>query len=131
MSNPIVHFSIVGKDVDALARFYTETFGWGSPRHPDPASSFLQTGEAGDLTGVVKPQEQGDPTPRVTVWVEVDDIDSVLARIEALGGSAAGAPTVLSQGPRIARFADPEGNVMGLVERGREKFDEFQARSSR
>ncbi|MET7331186.1 VOC family protein [Nonomuraea sp. NPDC005650] len=131
MSNPIVHFSVVGQDPDALARFYTETFGWGSPRHPDPASSFLQTGEAGDLTGVVKPDELGDPTPRVTMWIEVDDLDAALRRIEALGGRAVGATAVLSQGPRVARFADPEGNVMGLAERGREKFAEFQEQEAR
>ncbi|HKS98520.1 MAG TPA: VOC family protein [Rugosimonospora sp.] len=131
MGNPIVHFSIVGRDPGALTRFYTEAFGWASPPHPDPVSAFLQTGVAGDLTGVVKPEELGDAAPRVTLWVEVADIDAVLRRIEALGGTAVGAPTALRRGPRVARFADPEGNVVGLVEAGRATFQEFQAQLTR
>jgi uncharacterized protein len=52
----------------------------------------------------------------IVVYLRVDDIDDALARAEALGGTRVMEP---AQTPvsRIAAFADPDGNFIGLLSR--------------
>lgn len=130
MGDPVVHFSVLGKDAGALAEFYAGAFGWERAKHPDPASSFLLPGTPDGVTGVVKPEDRGDPRSRITLWIEVDDIDATLVRVECLGGTTTSAPAELDRGPRVAQFADPEGNIMGVTERGRETLRRYRATES-
>jgi predicted enzyme related to lactoylglutathione lyase len=53
---------------------------------------------------------------RVSVYIQVDDPDAYLKKVEAAGGEVL-MPTaeVPGGGVTIAMFKDPQGNVMGLV----------------
>lgn len=55
-------------------------------------------------------------TPNVTFYVGVRDLDASLRKIEQGGGRTVLAPTDVHGEAKIALFADPEGNVVGLVE---------------
>ena len=59
---------------------------------------------------------QGEPM--VTVYVEVADLDSTLKQAEALGGKTVMPPMDVPGGPKLAQFADPDGNVIGLTQAG-------------
>jgi predicted enzyme related to lactoylglutathione lyase len=47
--------------------------------------------------------------------VQVDDLQAALDKAESLGGKTVMAPDQVPGGPALAMFADPEGNVIGLV----------------
>jgi predicted enzyme related to lactoylglutathione lyase len=51
----------------------------------------------------------------VTFYVESDDLKASLDKAESLGGKRVMEPMDIPDGPAIAMFADPQGNVVGLV----------------
>jgi len=51
----------------------------------------------------------------VTFYVETNDIKASLAKAESLGGKVVQEPMDIPDGPTIALFADPQGNVIGLA----------------
>lgn len=56
---------------------------------------------------------QGEP--RVSFSIQVKDLESTLAAVEAAGGRAVVAPHEAAPNVWVAEFADPEGNVLGLI----------------
>lgn len=115
MSNPVVHFEVLGQDAEALQGFYRDAFDWKvDPVMPGYAMAYPNEG-AGINGGVGA--AQGGPG-HVTFYVEVEDPEATLARIEGLGGKRVQDPMDIPEGPTIALFADPEGHVVGLVKSG-------------
>ncbi|MEK7217098.1 MAG: VOC family protein, partial [Chloroflexota bacterium] len=51
----------------------------------------------------------------VTVYVQVDDLDAYLKKAESLGGKTLMPPTEIPGVVTMAMFADPEGNVIGMI----------------
>jgi predicted enzyme related to lactoylglutathione lyase len=51
----------------------------------------------------------------VTIYIQVDDLDAKLAEIAALGGHTVVPPTQINDDMTFAMFADPSGNVVGLL----------------
>jgi predicted enzyme related to lactoylglutathione lyase len=68
--------------------------------------------EVGGIAGGIG----GGDTARVTFYIHVSDIDSYLRQIEANGGKTIVPRTVIPDIVTFANFADPQGNVVGLVE---------------
>jgi predicted enzyme related to lactoylglutathione lyase len=111
MGNSVTWFEVVGKDGAALQRFYSEAFGW---QLQDPANMgyyMLQQPEKGIGGGVGQSQ---DGQGQVTFYVEVDDPQAALDTIEGLGGKTV-VPVTEMEMVTFAQFADPEGNVVGLL----------------
>jgi predicted enzyme related to lactoylglutathione lyase len=54
----------------------------------------------------------------VTFYVEVADLAGALKKAQALGGKTVMEPHAVPGGPEIAMFADPDGNVIGLLKAG-------------
>ena len=52
----------------------------------------------------------------VTFYIDVDNLESSLAAVESAGGSTVSGRTQVGPEVYVAMFADPEGNVVGLVE---------------
>jgi uncharacterized protein len=116
MGNPVVHFEIVGKDPQALQRFYSDAFGWRMEGGL-PTYRMAYTGGEGGIDGGVGAAPDGEAT-RVTVYVQVEDLDAALRTIERLGGSRVAGPTDVPDGPIFALFTDPAGNLVGLLKAG-------------
>jgi predicted enzyme related to lactoylglutathione lyase len=112
MPNPVVHFEVLGKDADALKRFYGDTFQW-ELESVMPTYAMVKTGGENDVAGGVGATPDGDG--HVTFYIEVADLDAALAQVAANGGSTVQPPMDVPGGPSIALFADPEGHVVGLV----------------
>ena len=72
----------------------------------------MPTGEGGVGVGIGADPEQ--PT-RVTVYMQVPDLDEALGKAESLGGHIVMPPTVIPDMVTFALFSDPAGNVVGLV----------------
>ncbi len=116
MGSPVVHFEIVGKDAQALQRFYSDAFGWRMEGGL-PTYAMAYTGGEGGIDGGVGAAPDGGAS-RVTIYVQVEDLDAALRTIESLGGSRLVGPTDVPGGPVFALFTDPAGNVVGLLEAG-------------
>jgi predicted enzyme related to lactoylglutathione lyase len=113
MAHPVVWFEVMGKDADKLQGFYGELFGWKMKIDNPMKYGVVTTGSDKGIPGGVGQQEPGGK-PYVTFYVETSDLAATLARAEKLGGRTILPPTELPN-VTLAMFADPEGQVIGLV----------------
>lgn len=103
MGNPVIHFEIRSSDAQRQATFYSELFGWelgGADENLMNYRMIDTKAEAGIGGGMVP--AQGGFTPGITVYVQVDDLETALNRAQSLGASTVVPPTKLP-GPRILR----------------------------
>ena len=127
MGNPVMFFEIAGKDGEALREFYNSLFdewiilpfGWKTTHFPndifaiDPTPAPLS--DEG-IKGHIYPLPDGsDFSNRISIFIQVEDLQETLNKIEERGGKTLVQPQVLpdSMGS-IAMFSDPGGNVIGL-----------------
>ena len=115
MSNPTVHFEVLGKDQEGLKSFYTELFGWrttdATSASGDPYA--MVEAEDGGIGGGIGRARDGIEG-HVTFYVHVDDLEAAVSNAESMGGTRLTEPMDITTGGRIAHFADPEGHVIGL-----------------
>ena len=101
----------MGKDAIALQAFYARVFGWklGEPM-PEFGNYSILDNESKGISGGM-----GDGDPRVTVYIEVDDPQACLDAALQAGATVVMPVTKVTEGTIIALFADPAGNVTGLL----------------
>lgn len=116
MPHPVTWFEITGNDSNKLLSFYKSVFDWKveSAPMPDGSSYHMVAGEEGGIGGGIS---QGPGGGHVTVYVEVDDPDAYLKKVEAAGGRTLVPTTDVPDMVTFALFADPEGHMIGLVKR--------------
>jgi uncharacterized protein len=122
MGQPVVHFEIIGKDAEALQRYYSELFGW-EINADNPMQYGIVDREAnlnpdgiGIGGGVGRgPEGYGG---HMTVYVEVPDVEEALVQAERLGGTRMMGPDEPMEGLVIGMFNDPEGNLVGVIKSG-------------
>ena len=121
MSGRVVHFEIPFDDGDRARKFYADAFGWNVTEIPDMHYTIVQTGpttdegfpaEVGFIGGGMLKRES--PTDRPVITIDVDDIDTALAKIESLGGTTILGRQNVGEMGYAAYFKDVEGNLMGL-----------------
>lgn len=115
MPNPIVHWEIAVKDGAKAKEFYSKLFGWkiGEPAMPAMMNyREVDTGGEGLNGGIFQPE--GDVPNYVTIYVQVDNLQACLDKVQALGGRAIVPPTPIPEMGAFAMFMDPEGNVLGI-----------------
>ena len=113
---PVVHVEILGADAPRLQRFYAELFGWKITLNPVGYGYVpVAPTQPGTLTGGIGPSLQKQPL--AVFYVKVADPAAVLKKVEALGGRIVMPPVDVPGDITFARFADPEGNVIGIVRR--------------
>ena len=120
VARPVVHVEVRGLDSPGLQEFYRQVFGW--ERNDDLSIGDYAVAEIGDgpLTVGIGPVPDWKARS-AKFYIQVDDIDEALARIEAAGGRAVMPRT---EGPKFGAshilvftsFIDPAGNEVGLVE---------------
>jgi predicted enzyme related to lactoylglutathione lyase len=112
MANPVVHFEVVGADGARLQQFYGDLFDWKVNADNPMSYGIVDNGGDGINGGV---GESPDRKGHVTWYVQVDRIDDCLRKAEDLGGKTV-MPRTEMEMVTMALLADPEGNVVGLVE---------------
>jgi len=111
MTNPIAHFDIIGKDAIRLQAFYAAVFDWKlSPSMPEMGNYSLFDNEGQGIGGGI-----GEGDPRVTVYIQVDDLQAYQERVIQAGGQMLMPATQVTDTVTIALFADPAGNTTGLL----------------
>ncbi|HYY88562.1 MAG TPA: VOC family protein [Chloroflexota bacterium] len=114
MSQPIVHFEIMGKDAVRLRKFYADLFSWkiGDPM-PDMGMYAMVDASSSGVAGGIGQEQDG--STRVTVYVQVPDLQATLDQAVELGGKVVMPPMDIPGVVSLAQFADPDGNIIGLV----------------
>jgi len=112
MGNPVVHFEVVGSDGPKLQDFYGKLFDWKIKSDNEMNYGIVDNGGEG-INGGVGQNPQGGG--HLTWYVQVDDINDYLQKAEGMGGKTV-MPRTEMEMVTFAMFADPEGNVVGLVE---------------
>ncbi|MFF5899990.1 VOC family protein [Streptomyces argenteolus] len=110
---------ILTADQKSLAHFYTQLFGAEEIfRIPEKGPTFYLGLRIGDTElGLVADAGTEDrAAPRILLSIGVADVDEMLARVEALGGSVRGAPNDMPWGQRVAHICDPDGNPVNLTQ---------------
>jgi len=124
---PVVHFEVIGRDMQTLETFYTSLFGWKIDANNPMNYGIITREDNLNLQGVgigggimaLPPEMAADAGGHVTFYVEVPDVGAALDKAESLGGQKLHGPdTVPGGGPTLGQFADPEGHLVGLVQSG-------------
>ncbi len=113
MGNPVVHFEVQAKDPEKAQQFYAELFDWKIDANNPMNYGMVDTGAGEGAQGGIGGAPDG--TTRVTWYVQVPDPEAALNKAEELGGRRINDPMEVPDGPTIAHFADPEGNMVGLI----------------
>jgi predicted enzyme related to lactoylglutathione lyase len=114
--------SILAQDIDAVARFYQDVFGFeeiGAYRTPvfralaaRPVLLGIHGPEAYELVGLVGCHDRRGVTSMVNFEVDSrDEVGALAAQVVTQGGRLIKAPFVTYYGAFQAVLADPEGNV--------------------
>jgi len=110
---------VVTADLDRLLAFYTELLGARElMRFPEDGPVFYvglalgdsELGLSSDASVVA-----GEPG-RMLLSIEVDDVDALLPKVAALGGTATSDANDMPWGQRVAHIKDPDGNVVNLTQ---------------
>jgi hypothetical protein len=112
MGAPITWFEINTSDSKAVRDFYADLFGWNMQVVEEANYALVDTGTEGGIGGGIG-EAQG--ANQVVFYVEVDDPQAYLDRIEKAGGTTVVPVTEVPGMVTFAQFADPQGNVIGLV----------------
>ncbi len=122
MSQPVVHFEIIGTDPAKLRSYYHELFGWQFETGDAATEAVSEAGNygfvsesttGGGINGGVG--GGGGYERRVLFYVGVPDVEAALEQAESLGGTRRmgpeGAPGTLV----VGQFTDPEGHLIGVA----------------
>jgi uncharacterized protein len=114
MSHSVTWYEIQVVDLEAAKTFYGEVFGWTFEAWGE---SFV-VAMAGDQMVCGLDLVEGDTSPagrHVRVYLDVDDMEETLARIEKAGGEVVAARTAVpGDNGWLATFADPSGLKLSL-----------------
>jgi uncharacterized protein len=118
MAAPVTHFEISARDSKRAHEFYKSLFGWSLESMTDASTGMsygmVDTGVKMGINGGIFQAPQG-AQPGVTFYVQVEDVQSHLDRVAALGGRVVVPITTVSNMVTFAQFADPDGNVVGII----------------
>ncbi|MER5334037.1 VOC family protein [Micromonospora sp. NPDC002717] len=112
-------------DVDRAQRFYADTLGLRVSRD-DAMGGLLTLHVAGDRDILVYPKDDHTPATYTVLNFPVDDIDRAVdeltgrgVRFERYPGMPQDDKGVMrGQGPSIAWFTDPAGNILSVLQEG-------------
>ena len=112
MPHPVIWFEVVGKDIDGLKKFYGDLFDWNVDASNPMNYGMIMDNDEGISGGI---GGAPDGAARVTWYVQVPDVDEHLKKANELGAKTITEPMDVPEGPRLAHFADQDGNVVGLM----------------
>lgn len=125
MSQPVVHFEIIGSDPERLRTYYSELFGWEFETGDAASEVISQRGNYGFVDGAT----MGDGInggvgggegyeSRVLFYVSVSNVEGALRKAESLGGERVMGPAGNPGTLVVGQFTDPEGNLLGVAGTG-------------
>jgi uncharacterized protein len=110
MTHPVVQFELSGPDDQQLAGFYADLFGWRPRPVPGIGYTLLDTG--GGISGGITTAT--DSPAMATFYVETDDLQTALDKVNLIGGKTVRPITDLPGLATYALFEDFDGLLVGL-----------------
>lgn len=114
MAAPVTHFEINAKDGKRAQEFYSGLFDWKIKVVPEMNYGLVDTGWKGGIGGGIG-QVDANSSPSATFYVQVEDVQAYLDKAARLGGKIVQPLVEIPDMVTYALFADPDGNVIGLV----------------
>lgn len=114
MGAPIVHFEINVKDGKRAQEFYRNLFNWNIRADNPMNYGLVNTGSKRGIQGGIGQLDENG-SPYVAFYIEVDDPQAYLDKVTSMGGRTIMPVTEIPSMVTFAQFADPEGNIIGLV----------------
>lgn len=116
--HPVCFWEINAEDAEPLANFYKNVLEWKiSFNHQSGFYSVASgTGKDGGIAGGIF-SGKGQLPPHRALYVEVEAVDEVMTRVSLHGGKVALEPYDIAGVGRLAFFRDPEGHMIGLIQR--------------
>jgi uncharacterized protein len=119
MGRPVVHFEIVGRDGEALRRFYGDLFDWKFDVNEQFGYGTVareeNLGEDGAGIGGGVGQAPPGADGHLTFYVAVPDVEETLAAAERAGATRLMGPEEIFEGLTLGMFRDPEGHQVGVL----------------
>ena len=109
----ICYLEIPTRDIPASVAFYQAVFAWKVRRRGDGATAFDDS--VGAVSGSWVTNRPVSPTPGLLLYVMVDNITATVEKVVAAGGRIV-QPLGMDAPELTARFADLDGNVLGLYQ---------------
>jgi predicted enzyme related to lactoylglutathione lyase len=110
----IVYLEIPTADVARSSNFYKAVFGWPIKRREDGATAFDDG--LGGVSGTWVTGRPTSPNPGLLVYIMVKNVGETLDTVVRNGGRIIQPMGVDFPEMVIGRFADPDGNVLGLAD---------------
>jgi predicted enzyme related to lactoylglutathione lyase len=114
MANRVVHFELPGDEPEKLVQFYSDLLGWKIEKAPTPGFDYwmCKTGEGPGIDGGI--MRRLDPKQTLTNYVSVDQIDSSVAKAQALGAIVVVTKKAVVGAGWFSVVIDPQGNPLGF-----------------
>jgi predicted enzyme related to lactoylglutathione lyase len=109
----IVHFELVASDADRASGFWNGLFGWKVGGSVMEGFDYRMFQASDDQGGAIYPAVEGQSPGSVIVYFDTDDIDTSIAKVRELGGTAEEKQPVPTHG-WFAPCKDTEGNAFSL-----------------
>lgn len=109
----IVHVEIPAVNVKAAGQFYADLFGW-KLSHDEKMNYTMWEAGNGDEYGGFPEASAENPVGQVLVYIDSDEIDADLKKVEKLGGKILQAKKEIPGMGWYGVFQDPTGNVLAL-----------------
>jgi hypothetical protein len=120
MTANLASFAIHVDDVDRARRFYEAVFGWVFEPWGPPGFYVIHTGDETDpgVRGLMHQRQEpraGTGLNGVEPTFAVEDLDAILAAVEANGGRVTMPKAPIPTVGVLIRFDDTEGNNIGAM----------------
>lgn len=110
-----VHFEIAADDVEKVALFYQQVFGWQLAWWREGLPYIVcDTGAGTGINGAFTKRMLPNQTTVNTI--DVPSVDDFLARVEQAGGRALSPKMAVPDVGYLAYCQDIEGNIFGILE---------------
>ena len=114
MSHPIVHIELSANNHEDAAKFYGNVFGWETQSFPEMNYTTFMSGEGVPGGGFNNVSDE-NPAGRIVIYINTDDIEASMKKIEANGGQRVGPNIDIPDVGTMAMFKDPTGNSVSLL----------------
>lgn len=119
MGTTIAMFVIAAREGNQAKNFYESLFNWKIT----DVGPLLQISDAGLSGHILKWRHKDHPT-HVSIYVNVDNIQECLVKVEEMGGTVILPEMSVPTGGSIAQFVDPDGIIVGIRRSDKQKEDQ-------